>query len=397
MSKPTSILNPNALLYTCGFRPFFLLTALYAIALVVHRVLLSQAQSTGISEAEMIWYFHEVVFGVGSAAIAGFLLTAFPAWTDTPRVSGQNLMLLVVCWGGSRLFAWGEGFIGVVPIALANIAFVTLLLKYLLRPIADKKQQRHRIFYYQLWWYFSAMLVVYYFWLSGDSEFTVQWLQTSGGIYIIMLMTVLSRMSMVVVNHALERFEITNERHLAKPPRRDFSIGVILIYLAVDLWMPDSSISGWLALACAASILNILNDWHLPKAWRDIYYQSAYSFYLFTAAGFVTIGLENIWGVSYQLPAHMLLFAAAGTAVMMAMLVVGQKHTGHSLDYPVAIKLMLIMMPVVAALQFGMMTGAFSEQAFLPLSAAFVVICFSLYLKVFIAKHTNIRVDGKKG
>ncbi len=348
MSKHFSIFNPEAPLHTCGFRPLFLLTALYSIALIFHWVLFLQAQSVHISEAEINWYFHEWVFGIGSAAVAGFLLTAFPAWTDTPRVSGQQLMLVVTCWMLSRLFAWGADLIGLVPTALANIAFIALLLRYLFRAIVDKKQQRHRIFYYQLWLYFVVMLIVYYFWISTNPELTLKWLKTSVGVYIIMLMTVFSRMSMVVVNHALERFEVTNERHLAKPPRRDFSIGIILTYLAVDLWMPDSSISGWLALACAASVLNILNDWHLPKAWRDIYYQSAYSFYLFTAAGFVVIGLNNIWGIAYELPVHMLFSAAAGIAVMMAMLVVGQKHTGHALDYSVTIRLMLILMPVVA-------------------------------------------------
>ncbi|WED25776.1 NnrS family protein [Vibrio sp. DW001] len=397
MSKYASILDFDAPLYACGFRPFYLLTALYSIALVFHWVLFSQVQSTVLSEAEMIWYSHELVFGIGSSAIAGFLLTAFPAWTNTPRVSGQQLMLVVTCWALSRIFAWGNGYIGLTPMALANIAFVALLLWHLFRPVVDKKQRRHRIFYYQLWLYFTAMLVVYYLWISGNSGLTLQWLQTSGGIYIIMLMTVLSRMSMVVVNHALERFAVTNKRHLAKPPRRDFSIGIILIYLAIDLWLPSSSISGWLALACAASVLNILNDWHLPKAWRDIYYQSAYSFYLFIAAGFVAIGWENIWGTSYELPAHMLFSAAAGIAVMLAMLVVGQKHTGYPLDYLIAIRLMLILMPAVAVLQFGMMIGAFSQQVSQPLTATFVAISFSLYMKVFIGKHINVRVNSKKG
>lgn len=397
MSNHTSVFSPSAPLYACGFRPLFLLAAFYVIALVFHRVLSSPVLSNALSEAEITWYLHELVFGIGSAAIAGFLLTAFPAWTDTPRVSGQPLVFVVACWALSRLLAWGEVYIGLVPMALANIIFVSLLIRYLFRPIAEKKQQRHRIFYYQLWLYFVAMLVVYYLWVSGDAELTLQWLKISVGVYIIMLMTVLSRMSIVVVNHALERFEVTNERHLAKPPRRDFSIGIILIYLTIDLWMPSSSISGWLALACAASVLNILNDWHLPKAWQDIYFQSGYSFYLSIAVGFIAIGMQNVWGVSHALPAYILLSSAAGIGIMIAMLVVGQKHTGHSLGYSVAIRLMLILMPIVAALQSGMMAGIFSVQVSQPLSAVLVVVSFLLYLKTFIDKHGKVRIDGKNG
>ncbi len=81
---------------SAGFRPFFLAAALWA-ALAIPLWLLTFAGEEVVSTAlpPLIWHVHEMVFGYGSAAVAGFLLTAIPNWTGRMPLQGGPLAALV--------------------------------------------------------------------------------------------------------------------------------------------------------------------------------------------------------------------------------------------------------------------------------------------------------------
>ena len=80
-------------LLQAGFRPFFLLGTLYAAVslgvwlLVFAGVVLPWPGAW----PGLYWHGHEMLFGFVATAIAGFLLTAVPNWTGTPRVAGRAL------------------------------------------------------------------------------------------------------------------------------------------------------------------------------------------------------------------------------------------------------------------------------------------------------------------
>jgi uncharacterized protein involved in response to NO len=70
-------------LWLVGFRPFFLLAVLAAIALPLLWVLLLTGVLTapaGLSP--MTWHAHEMFFGFGFAVLGGFLLTASKNWVS---------------------------------------------------------------------------------------------------------------------------------------------------------------------------------------------------------------------------------------------------------------------------------------------------------------------------
>ena len=83
-----------------GFRPFFLLGAIWA-ALVVAIWLPMLAGSLDLPSAfsPLEWHVHELVYGYVPAIVAGFLLTAVPNWTGRLPVTGTPLLLLVAPLG----------------------------------------------------------------------------------------------------------------------------------------------------------------------------------------------------------------------------------------------------------------------------------------------------------
>ncbi|MBL4832190.1 MAG: NnrS family protein [Aliivibrio sp.] len=391
-AKITSASSP---LYLCGYRPFFLLTASYSALLLLGVILQINITHTLWQPPTPFWFIHELLFGIGLAMLAGFLLTAFPAWTDSLRVDSTQLQRLVLCWLVARVSMGCAALITMFPAIVFNVLFFVLLLSALAPAVRDKKHQRHRIFFFQLLLYFFVMLLGYWFWMTGDKQQTFAIMHTGVGVFIILLLTILSRLSMVVVNHALLKYGETTLKHLAKPPRRNFAIGIILCYLAANLWLPQSSIAGWLALACAASVLNILNDWHLTKAWRDLYYQIGYSIYVLIAASFTLIGINNIWSLSIvNLDVTWLFIGPIGLAIALIMLVVGQKHSGHQLEYGAGIKWLMLSIWV-----FAVSTLFTISNLWLPLIIASCSAMLSaiLYLQLNWKTHSRPRCDGKSG
>ncbi len=93
-------------LLALGFRPFYLLAALFSaaalplwIAVYTGGVRLD-GYLTGIA-----WHSHEMLFGFATAVIAGFLLTAVRNWTGLPTPTGVTLGALATAWLLARVFA----------------------------------------------------------------------------------------------------------------------------------------------------------------------------------------------------------------------------------------------------------------------------------------------------
>ena len=73
-------------LFTIGFRPLYLLAALFAALSVP----LWAARFAGwlgewVYFSESVWHAHEMIFGYALAVVVGFLFTAVRNWTGRPR------------------------------------------------------------------------------------------------------------------------------------------------------------------------------------------------------------------------------------------------------------------------------------------------------------------------
>src|ERR1039458_2766719 len=101
MTMTTNLKSDHTIpvLFTQGFRPFFLATGLWsAVALAVWIVMFTTGTTVPSRFDPLAWHIHEMLFGFVMAAIAGFLLTAIPNWTHRQPVSGSPLALLAGLW-----------------------------------------------------------------------------------------------------------------------------------------------------------------------------------------------------------------------------------------------------------------------------------------------------------
>lgn len=127
-----------------GFRPFFLLAGLQAslfISLWVAGWVIGWPLPLG--DQPVLWHGHAMLFGFASAALAGFLLTAVPNWTDAGPVRGARLALLVAFWLAARILS-------LLPhpaiFAAVDIGFWFLLLALIGPGILKRNAKRNGVF-----------------------------------------------------------------------------------------------------------------------------------------------------------------------------------------------------------------------------------------------------------
>jgi uncharacterized protein involved in response to NO len=127
-----------------GFRPFFLLGALWsAAALLVWIVIFVAGGSLPSRFDPLGWHIHEMLFGFVMATIAGFLLTAIANWTGRQPVSGALLALLAALWLFGRLVCLISAFLPAWLAAAGDLAFPALLAGAIAREIIAGRNWRN--------------------------------------------------------------------------------------------------------------------------------------------------------------------------------------------------------------------------------------------------------------
>lgn len=90
-----------------GFRPFFLLGAIYAVFAIAMWVWMFQTgQPQSLNVPALWWHVHEMLFGFGMAIVVGFVLTAVQTWTGINGTKHHRLGVLVALWLAPRILFW---------------------------------------------------------------------------------------------------------------------------------------------------------------------------------------------------------------------------------------------------------------------------------------------------
>jgi len=125
--EPTLPQGGSNALFRLGFRPFYLLAALWAALAVPAWI----AQYAGLlppprAYPAMLWHAHEMTFGFALAVIVGFLLTASRAWTGLSTPTGPRLAALATLWVAARVFNY-TGPTGIAMLLDAAFIVVSML------------------------------------------------------------------------------------------------------------------------------------------------------------------------------------------------------------------------------------------------------------------------------
>ncbi len=370
-----------------GLRLFFPMAACHAILLPLVWVAgfaFSLPFAEGIPASQ--WHAHEMIFGTYGAALAGFLTSAVPEWTDTRPRHGQALLVLLLLWLPGRIV----GLVGADALLLVatvtDLAFLAVLFWYVLRALIERGSTRHGSFAVWVALFWIMELAIRLCWLTGLMDLSGRLLQASLMIFLVFFSLAVARINVVVINLALDPSgESTPYR--PHPGRQNLTAGLVALYAAAALAMPESTVPAYLALAAAAAFFDRLAEWFIGPAALRTHVLALAGSNLFAGLGFMAIGLAGLGApLSATIGLHILSVASLGLAVLSVFIIAGLRHTGRSLVLPWHAHAALILMAGagLARIVPEIGVGLLPPGGHYTLSAALWSSAFALWLIGFL-------------
>ena len=324
-------------LLLCSFRPLFLATVLLATAGVALWLgfLGFGLPLPGVPGGPLVWHAHEMLLGFGLAAVAGFVLTAVPEFTATAAFGRQVGLGFLLLWLAARLSFWLSGVVGPWPAALFNSAFAIALLVLLTPRLLGDPLRRQYGFFGGL--SALAMVIVGFHIDSIAGQYPMRWVYAGIGVMMVLIVVAMSRISMRILNDAIEArrdagHEVDDD-YRARPPRRNLAIFCIALFSLAEWLALPAPLNGWLALAAAAAMFNLLNDWHIGRALLERWSLMLYSVYWLMALGYAALGVSLLAdGSAASTGRHLLTLGAMGVSILAVLCIAGRTHSGYTLD-----------------------------------------------------------------
>lgn len=384
----------------CPFRPFFVLTGLAAVLFMAVWLLAlnSGLGTTSIPGSWTIWHAHELLFGFAAAATAGFALTAIPEFTRSRFTPALPLAWLSSLWLLARLAYFVAPWLAL----LFNLAFWLLLLWRITPPVWQDPQRKHLGFPLAI--LTLAVLQAGFFIALLQQQASLPWLYASAHVFMILIVLAASRVSMSVVNNLVEGQRSINdpdtELYLARPPRRYLAITCIGLCAVSELYLGANAVTGWIALAAMAALLNLLNDWHVGRPLFARFALLLYASYWLMALGYGLLGAA--WLGASILPSaarHLMLAGSMSLVIFTIMCIVSRIHSGLWLDrrpWLPAAAIILVSAAIVRTLA-GVYALLPWYSQLLVLSGLLWMAGFVLYALHFFSILFSPRRDGRAG
>lgn len=329
---PHSRARSGPALLSAGFRPFFLLGALWsALAIPLWLAAFGGKADVPSAFAPQVWHAHEMVFGYAMAAVAGFLLTAIPNWTGRMPLQGWPLAGLVALWLAGRFAVLFSQAIGAELSAAVDLAFPIAFLAVVGREIIAGGNWRNLPMLVAL-----ALLLLGSALVHGEALGLSETAALGNRIGIATLAMLINLVGGRIVP-SFTRNWLARERPEARPPAaagRFDATALMIAALALLAWAvaPESAIAPWIELAGGLALGARLARWGGVATLSEPLVWILHLGYTWLALGLLLLAVN---GFDPVLPAttalHALTTGAIGTMTLAVMTRASLGHTGQAL------------------------------------------------------------------
>ena len=326
---PRGLARTGPVIFSYGFRPFFLGGALWAIvAMVLWIAALSGFIDLGGDYGAPNWHAHEMLFGFASAVLAGFLLTAVPNWTGRLPVSGKPLVWLFALWCAGRLFLLVPDTVGVDTAAAVDGLFLPALLAICAREVIAGRKWKDLKVLGGLLALSVANIVFHVAAIGGDHSQMATRLAVSA--YTVLVIIVGGRIVPSFTRNWLNRFGRTD----FPVPYNGFDTAAILIGIAaLAVWTiePESIVAVPTALLAAFMHAVRLIRWRGWTTWPEQVLVVLHVAYAFIPVGFITMALAALDVMDTRSVLHVFTVGVIGCMMLAVMTRASLGHTGRKL------------------------------------------------------------------
>ncbi len=375
------------LLFSAGYRVFFLAAGLFAIfaILVWEGYLAVHAAGGMISElpvgvAPHLWHGHEMIFGYGSAAVAGFLLTAAPSWTNSRSAPARFFVIASALWLAGRLAMWWGGNLPPVVTALADLSFLPIVAGSIDSLLIKRFKPRQFIIVIVIGVLWLGSLLMHLEWL-GLTDDTADLGMRVGLLTLATLITILGgRVTPAFTRNAMVRAGREENLPETPMPLAVISIaGALLATVAMIAGMPNAMIGTLAAVSGLAGLARLAlwrSGWTLgqPILW------TLHLSYAMNAIGMMVLGAALL-GVGSEVAAlHLLGIGGVGGMTLSVMSRAAIGHSGRALVAPRPVALAYALVPLAALVRFA---GSALPDFYFPavlLAGGLWILAFTLYV-----------------
>ena len=385
-----------------GFRPIFLLLAPYiVISIILWSLTFAGYISLPFMEDTLNWHMYEMIFGIGSAGIVAFFLTGAPElFPGTIPVVGKKLAFITLLWLAGRVGFWFIDYLGIYLVGFLNIALLVYITALVIKPLFADVTKRHISLGFSLVSLFFAQIL--FFASAGNliSFYAHSTMLLSLGLFMVLVLLAIRRVNMEAINEFLYH-EGIDETFYARSPRYNLAIFCVTLYTLIEFFYPQNPILAYLALASAASILNILNDFILKD--NNILFKPfiiyLMSILILMALGYGFLGFDYLNDEIFALNhfRHFLTSGVFGMVFYVVMIVISTVHTGRLLFTNIWLNIGFILIILSTFIRsFIPYYEEFTMIAYIS-SSILWAIPFIIYMKIFFPYLLNKRADGIPG
>ena len=383
--------RPRLALLAYGFRPFFLLAALYAILAIPLWAALLHGLAEPVRIAPLAWHAHEMIYGFVAAAVAGFILTAVPSWTGRRGFAGMPLLVLVVIWIAGRLAFFTP--LNATLVAVLDLAFLPALTLAVLPSLVRSGNRRNFVFVVLLGLLFAANLR---FHLAGAAS--TEPLSLAVNTILLMVALVGGRIVPAFTSARLKQcgLDVRIPGHAVIDRT---ALAAALAVLVVDLISPRGMAAGVTAAAAAVLLALRLARWQGHRTLGEPILWVLHVAYAWLP---VSLALKAAWLLGgYPFAAawmHALTIGAFSTMILAVMTRASLGHTGRALVAPRPMTYAYLLLTAAAlARAFGPAIVPAGGFAWISVAAALWTIAFALFVIVYAPVLCRPRADGKPG
>jgi uncharacterized protein involved in response to NO len=379
-------------LFSYGFRIFFLSCAAYAVALMVAWIGVFTFGWGVAGSRPMIWHAHEMLLGVASAAIAGFLLTAVPNWTGTDRLHGRGLAGLCLLWFAGRLAFWVVDPFAAGDAALVarviDLAFLPTLALIVARPIIATGNRRN-------------LIVIALLGGLSAANLGLTLIPTRGPLLLLDLVTMLmiligGRIAPLFTRNWLLRRGLAGDAVQSHGWLDAASIASMAAVLFAHLIGLAPGLVGITAIIASLFNLARLIEWQGWRAWRDPLVWVLHLGYLWIVIALMIRGFGHLTeAVSARAWIHAAGVGAMGTLIIGVMPRVSLGHTGRPLKLPRGGSSLFWLISFAALARTGNALGLFDHAWALTAAGLAWITAFSLFILYFLPVLAAPRADGR--
>jgi uncharacterized protein involved in response to NO len=382
------------ILLALGFRPFYLLAGLLAVAGMALWLLSYTGNAQFGSYLQgVFWHSHEMMFGFIAAAMTGFLFTAVRNWTGLPTPAGAMLGLIALLWILARvLFLAGPT---TVAIAL-DLAFLPVVAVGVAIPILRSRNQRN----YKVLGILVVLCTLHFvFHLALAGELPA-WLSRTSLLAAIDTVVILFALVGGRVIPAFTRNAVAGSDPVHKQWLEVCAFGLLILIAAMTLVGGSVAFAPWvpvtvLLLAAAAHALR-LAYWQpqltldKPLLWMmPVAYSWLPLALLLRALSSFAIVAPGTW-------IHALTAGALSSLIVAMMMRSSLGHTGRTLIASRADIASFLLLQLAAILRvIAGMTGSY--RAVIIASGTVWILAFLVFLLRYAPMLLRPRVDGRPG